>query len=61
MLDASGTETYLKTNPRLNVKPIGYQGQTDSMTQTVNGVIDATLQDDPPRSSMPTNSASYAA
>jgi polar amino acid transport system substrate-binding protein len=47
VLDGSGAETYLKTNPRLNVKPIGYQGQTDSMTQTVNGVLDATLQDDP--------------
>ena len=47
VLDGSGAETYLKSDPRLNVKPIGYQGQTDSMTQTVNGVIDATLQDDP--------------
>ena len=46
VLTGSAAETYLKGQARPNVAVIGYDGTTDAMQHVVNGILDATLQDD---------------
>lgn len=45
-LTGSAALAYLKGQSRLNIEAIGYDGSTDAMQHVVNGVLDATLQDD---------------
>jgi polar amino acid transport system substrate-binding protein len=45
-LTGSAAETFLRGQARLNIEVIGYDGSTDAMQHVVNGVLDATVQDD---------------